>query len=60
MKELEEITVHTDTVRDDSKVKGIWEKCAARVKHGKFSCPFCREEFKGLSAFVSHLKAHCT
>jgi hypothetical protein len=60
MKELEETADKSDPGRDDSKGKSIWEKCTDKAKHGEFTCPFCREVLKGLSAFGSHLKSHCT
>jgi len=60
MKKLEETTDQSSTGQDASKIRNIWEKCADKAKHGEFSCPFCREVFKGLSALGSHLKSHCT
>jgi len=60
MKKLEETTDQPNSGQTASKIKGIWEKYADKAKHGEFSCPFCREVFKGLSALGSHLKSHCT
>jgi hypothetical protein len=60
MKELEETTDQSNRGQGASKIKQIWEICADKAKHGEFRCPFCREVFKGLSAFGSHLKSHCT
>jgi len=60
MKELKETADQPNTGQDISKIRGIWEKCTDKAKHGEFSCPFCREVFKGLSALGSHLKSHCT
>lgn len=43
-----------------SKLRELWEKQAGKVKHGKFTCPICKEVFTGLSAMGAHLKGHCT
>ncbi len=60
MKKLSEPIDRANTDQGISKIKGIWEKCTDKAKHGEFSCPFCKEVFKGLSALGSHLKSHCT
>jgi len=60
---MKKLSEQIDRAHDDqgiSKIRGVWEKCAEKAKHGEFSCPFCREVLKGLSAFGSHLKSHCT
>jgi len=60
MKKLEETADQSNTGQDTSKIRSIWGKCTDKAKHGEFSCPLCREVFKGLSALASHLKSHCT
>ena len=46
--------------KSKSKLKELWERQASKVKHGKFTCPICKEVFTGLSAMGAHLKGHCT
>ena len=60
MKKVEAAEDQSNTGQCASKIRSIWERCTDKAKHGEFSCPFCREVFKGLSAFGSHLKSHCT
>jgi hypothetical protein len=60
MKKLKETADQSSTGLDASKIRSIWQKCADKAKHGEFSCPFCREVFKGISTLGSHLKSHCT
>jgi len=30
-----------------------------KLKKGPLTCPFCREEFNGLSELFAHVKEHC-
>lgn len=42
---------------------GIWNAISSkmgRLNDKDFTCPFCREVIKGISAFGRHLKGHCT
>jgi len=43
-----------------SKLGELWAKQVDKARHGKFTCPICKEAFTGLSAMGSHLKDHCT
>jgi hypothetical protein len=60
MKKFNDIPESSDTGMGIFKIRDIWEKCSDKAKNGSFTCPFCREVLKGLSAFGSHLKSHCT
>ena len=60
MKKLSKPIDRANVDQGTSGLKNMWEKCADKAKHGEFSCPFCKEEYKGLSALLSHLKSHCT
>lgn len=47
-------------VRKETETKGFWQRQSDKLKHSQFTCPLCREVFKGISALGSHLKEHCT
>jgi hypothetical protein len=38
----------------------FFEKQMDKLRQRNFTCPFCREVFKGISSFGAHLKSHCT
>lgn len=39
---------------------GFFGRLKYKLKNGNFTCPFCREEYKGISELGAHLKDHCT
>jgi hypothetical protein len=43
-----------------SKLKFFLNRQSDKLKHGRFTCPLCREVFTGIAQLGSHLKQHCT
>ena len=43
-----------------SKVRLFLNRQSDKLKHGRFTCPLCREVFTGVAQLGSHLKQHCT
>jgi hypothetical protein len=41
-------------------IKGIIVNLIEKMKEKDYTCPFCREVIKGMTAFGRHLKGHCT
>jgi len=45
--------------RTGDQVKEPLKKGLERLRKGPLTCPFCREEFNGLSELFAHIKDHC-
>ncbi|GBE41014.1 MAG TPA: hypothetical protein ENH45_02460 [Nitrospirae bacterium] len=41
------------------KIRDIISDKVEKLKQRDYTCPFCREVIKGISAFGRHLKDHC-
>ena len=53
----------SDKPKEASKPKGIINTIGSKIeklKNRDYTCPFCREVLKGISAFGRHLRDHCT
>jgi len=50
---------HKETVLQEKKDRKTLKEKIERLKKGPLSCPFCREEFRGLSELFAHVKEHC-
>jgi|Deesub1362A_J573_1020465.scaffolds.fasta_scaffold03141_3 hypothetical protein len=49
------------TTREETKErdKEPLKRRLERLRKGPLTCPFCREEFNGLSELFAHVKEHC-
>lgn len=60
MKKPFERSVTSEKVNRKLPAGTFFEKQMDRLRQRNFTCPLCREVFKGISSFGAHLKSHCT